>query len=92
MWPSVDGPTGTEIGAPVSTTSVPRWTPSVGCMTMARTRRSPRCWATSAVSWVVSPPTVRSKCSALLMSGMSPGGNSTSMTGPMTRMMRPSLA
>src|SRR6056297_108961 len=90
MCPRVPGPTGTVIGLPLLTTDVPRTTPSVGCMHTARTRRSPRCWATSAVMVRLSPCSSRSKVSALLMSGRFPGGNSTSTTGPMTRMMRPS--
>ena len=43
-------PTGTEIGAPVSTTSVPRARPSVESIATARTRSSPRCCCTSATS------------------------------------------
>ena len=46
--PSVTSPTGTEIGAPVSTTAVPRAMPSVASMATARTRSSPRCCCTSA--------------------------------------------
>src|SRR2546427_445531 len=45
--PSVSRPTGIEMGAPVSTTSIPRTSPSVLDMATARTRFSPRCWATS---------------------------------------------
>ena len=52
-WPLVTSPTGTVIASPVSRTSAPRTRPSVGCMEIARTRLSPRCWATSSVSvWV----------------------------------------
>ena len=47
MRPSVAGPTGTVIGAPVSITAWPRIRPSVVSMAMARTVFSPRCWATS---------------------------------------------
>ncbi len=39
MRPSVSGPTGTLIGAPVSTTSLPRTMPSVLSMAMQRTVR-----------------------------------------------------
>ena len=48
--PSVGSPTGTEIGAPVSTTSTPRARPSVESIATARTRSSPRCCCTSATS------------------------------------------
>ena len=57
-WPLVTSPTGTVIGLPVSVTSAPRTRPSVGCIEMARTRLSPRCWATSRVSVLSSPPRV----------------------------------
>jgi hypothetical protein len=56
MRPSVCGPTGTRIGAPVSRTSMPRTSPSVLSMAMQRTVFSPRCCATSTVrfhSWVL---------------------------------------
>src|SRR5882672_8822372 len=46
--PSVSGPTGTEIGPPVSITSMPRVMPSVGFIATARTRFSPRCCSPSA--------------------------------------------
>ena len=48
--PSVSGPTGTVIGAPVSTASVPRTKPSVASIAIVRTADSPRCWATSSTS------------------------------------------
>ena len=47
MRPSVSGPTGTVIGAPVSLTSLPRTSPSVASIAMVRTVLSPRCCATS---------------------------------------------
>ena len=47
MRPSVTSPTGTVIGPPVSTTSMPRDRPSVVSMATARTRSSPRCCCTS---------------------------------------------
>ena len=47
--PSVSRPTGTEIGAPVSCTSIPRVRPSVVDIAIPRTRFSPRCEATSNV-------------------------------------------
>ena len=45
--PSVAGPTGIEIGAPVSIASIPRCMPSVGFIATVRTRFSPRCCSTS---------------------------------------------
>ncbi len=56
--PLVTSPTGTEMGPPVSRTSWPRTMPSVGLSEMARTRSSPRCWATSRVISVDSSPMV----------------------------------
>jgi hypothetical protein len=50
MRPSVTSPTGTEIGAPVSITCIPRVMPSVGFIATARTRFSPRCCSTSATT------------------------------------------
>ncbi len=50
--PSVSSPTGTLIGAPVSTTSSPRARPSVASIAIARTWLSPRCCCTSATSLV----------------------------------------
>jgi hypothetical protein len=47
--PSVTSPTGTEIGEPVSNTSIPRARPSVASIATARTRSSPRCCCTSAI-------------------------------------------
>ena len=55
-WPLVTSPTGTVIESPVSRTAAPRTRPSVGCMEIARTRLSPRCWATSSVRVRVPPP------------------------------------
>src|SRR5215213_951602 len=84
--PSVAGPTGTEMPAPVSTTSWPRTRPSVVSMAMVRTVRSPRCCATSSTR-------VRSSilvCSACRMFGSSPG-NCTSTTAPRTWATCPTL-
>src|SRR3954467_4491013 len=88
-WPLVMSPTGTEIGAPVSRTSVPRCMPSVGLSAMQRTMLSPMCRATSMVMVVVLPPTVVSTRTAFCRSGMVSTGNSTSTTGPITRATRP---
>ena len=49
-WPSTALPTGTVMPRPVLRTGAPRTRPSVGCMQMQRTRPSPICWATSAVT------------------------------------------
>ena len=79
MRPSVSGPTGTEIGPPVSVTSWPRTSPSVPSIAMVRTVFSPRCWATSRtrrLPWFV-------VSSAFRISGRK-SGNVTSTTAPMT--------
>ena len=55
-WPLVMSPTGTAMARPVSTTGAPRTRPSVGCIEMALTMLSPRCWATSNVRVFSSPP------------------------------------
>src|SRR5262249_980239 len=47
MRPSVPGPTGTEIGRPVSVTFWPRTRPSLESMATVRTVDPPRGWATS---------------------------------------------
>ncbi|MBS1195987.1 MAG: hypothetical protein H6R33_707 [Actinobacteria bacterium] len=91
MWPRVAGPTGTVMALPVSMTSVPRITPSVGFMDTARTRPPPRCWATSATTRWGFPSTRTSNSRAWLISGIASGGNSTSTTGPATLTMRPLL-
>src|SRR6201993_4732390 len=88
-WPLTPSPTGTEIEAPVSITSTPRTSPSVGCIEMVRTRLSPRCCATSSVNVFASDANVTSACRALNSSGTEPRGNSTSTTGPVTRTTRP---
>ena len=54
--PSVSRPTGIEMGEPVSTTSIPRTSPSVLDMATVRTRFSPRCWATSSVRRISGRP------------------------------------
>ena len=50
--PRHSSPTGTLIGSPVSTASVPRTRPSVAAMAMQRTTLSPMCWATSTISFL----------------------------------------
>ena len=54
--PSVAGPTGIEIGAPMSIASMPRCMPSVGFIATVRTRFSPRCCSTSAMTSIACPP------------------------------------
>src|SRR5438105_1094789 len=78
------------MGRAVFFTAVPRTTPSVGFMAIARTVESPTCWATSHTMVSVSSSSVRSSSSAKEISGSSSGGNSTSTTGPITRTTRPS--
>ena len=63
MRPRVTLPTGTVIGPPVSTTSMPRARPSVVSMATARTRSSPRCCWTSQISRVAMPPEIFSSSS-----------------------------
>jgi hypothetical protein len=53
--PSVTSPTGTVIGAPVSTASRPRDRPSVVDMATVRTQLFPRCCCTSTTSVPESP-------------------------------------
>ncbi len=65
MRPRVTSPTGTVIGPPVSTTSMPRARPSVESMATARTRSSPRCCCTSQTSTWLSPPVSSSDSSTL---------------------------
>src|SRR5579884_2172200 len=77
--PSVPSPTGTEMGPPVSTTSIPRGRPSVESIATARTRSSPRCCCTSATS---SPPSGRVIRSAEYTSG-SRSGKTASTTTPL---------
>ena len=65
--------------------------PSVEDIATARTRLPSRCCATSAVVLTRPIGLSASTLSALWMAGMASGANSTSMTGPMTRTMRPTL-
>jgi hypothetical protein len=51
MRPSVSLPTGIVIGAPVSATVMPRVRPSVEAIAIVLTWLSPRCCATSSVSF-----------------------------------------
>ena len=102
MRPSVISPTGTEIGAPVSVTSVPRARPSVVSIATARTRSSPRCCWTSQTSSSSSAPALMPGASssrfaagrtiviAWLISG-SRSGNTASITTPWISSIRPTL-
>src|SRR3954453_10403262 len=97
--PSVFLPTGTVIGPPVSTTSIPRARPSVVSMATARTRSSPRCCWTSHTRCVPVPEEMPSCSSGLssrsmtiaeLISG-SLSGNTASITTPWISSIRPTL-
>src|SRR5215468_6668761 len=81
--PRVDLPTGITIGLPVFFTGSPRERPSVVSMATVRTVFSPRCWATSRTRFpsVLEMEGLVTR-SAVKISGRSPGGNSTSTTGP----------
>src|SRR6478609_4638126 len=84
MRPSVSGPTGTEIGAPVLVTTWPRTRPSVESMAIVRTWLSPRCCATSRtrrLPWLL-------VSSAFRIAGSSPS-KATSTTAPITWMTLP---
>ena len=64
----------------------------MGLREIVRTMLSPRCWATSRViSWGSSPALVAWTVTlrALYIAGIASGGNSTSTTAPMMRVMRP---
>src|SRR5690606_26287383 len=87
--PNTLRPTGTEIGAPVSTACIPRTKPSVDAMAMHRTVSLPKCWAASSVKWILMSSDSKSMRIALFRSGSCPGGNCTSTTGPMTCTTRP---
>ena len=86
MRPKVSGPTGTEIGAPVSTALNPLTRPSVVSIAIVRTVFSPICCATSSTSVRPSISTV----SAFRIAGLSPS-NWTSHTAPRTCVMMPTL-
>jgi hypothetical protein len=90
--PSVASPTGTVIGAPVSTTSTPRARPSVESIATARTRSSPRCCCTSAISVRGSVPSRAgtSMRSAVLISGSAPV-KTASMTTPLISISLPTF-
>src|SRR5579871_783003 len=71
---------------------MPRTMPSVGWSAMVRTRPSPMCCATSAITsisiGVVKPSLVM--CTAVLMTGMRCSGNWMSTAGPATWITLPS--
>ena len=64
MRPKMQSPTGTEMGAPVSSTLMPRERPSEEDMAMVRTTPSPRCCWISRVNFSWRPETVNSMVSA----------------------------
>ena len=82
--PRVASPTGTMIGAPVSSASMPRIRPSVELMAMHRVMLSPRCCMTSTVRFTSRSAALPVILMAFRISGSSPAGNSISTTGPMT--------
>ena len=77
--PNVSSPTGTDIGAPVATASMPLTRPSVGPMAIHLTVSSPRCCATSITSLA---PSLVVTSIAELISGRLPSVNLTSRTAP----------
>ena len=81
-WPRVPSPTGTVMPRPRLRTTAPRVRPSVGLRHTARTRPSPICCATSAVTTMDSPSSSIVISTAWLISGSESGGNSASTTGP----------
>src|SRR5271165_5024483 len=89
-WPSVASPTGTDSPRPRLRTGAPRVRPSVAFRQTQRTRPSPICCATSAVTVTFEPSSSRSISTAMLISGNACGGNSTSTTGPAIATTRPS--
>ena len=75
--PNVFSPTGTLIGAPVAIASIPLTNPSVEPMAIHLTVSSPRCCATSTVSWL---PSFNGILIASLISGSLPSVNFISRT------------
>src|SRR3954469_13891719 len=88
--PRVASPTGTLIGAPVSSTSMPRASPSVVSMATARTRSLPRCCCTSAIRSKASRPSCFGIAmrTALLIEGRPPW-KTASMTTPLISTILP---
>src|SRR5204863_5562541 len=93
MRPSVPLPTGTEIGAPVPFTFMPRRRPSEDPSAMQRTTPSPSCCSTSKVrpfsARLFSPES--SSTSASYTPGIASRGNSMSITAPMHWTMVPDV-
>jgi len=83
MRPRVAWPTGTEIGAPVPLTFMPRRSPSDEPMAMVRTTPSPSCCCTSNVRPSSAPFSLGSIIRASKTLGISPRGNLMSTTAPM---------
>ncbi len=87
MRPNVCSPTGTVIGAPVSSTCWPLVRPSVPSIAMVLTMFSPKCWATSKTRRCSKPCTSK----AFKMGGNAVS-NCTSTTAPITWETLPTLA
>ena len=81
--PKVSFPTGTEIGRPVSKTSIPRVKPSVDSMAMVRTTPSPSSKATSRTTFDFVGHFIDYKRIIDLRKFIS-NGKATSTTGPTT--------
>ena len=64
MRPRTPAPTGTEMGAPVSVTDIPRFRPSTDDIAIARAIPPPRCCWISSVRSSFLPATVKSMVSA----------------------------
>ena len=79
ILPNVFSPTGTEIGAPVASASIPLTNPSVGPMAIHLTVSSPKCWDTSTTNTLLSFLVI---LIASLISGSFPSVNLTSRTAP----------
>src|SRR3989338_10606081 len=77
--PKLPCPTGTDIGAPVFSTSAPRTNPSVDVMATVRTSDPPKCCSTSSTTSVRS---LFYTFNTVYTGGTSPSENTTSTTGP----------
>ena len=82
--PRVASPTGTLIGAPVSSASMPRVKPSVELIAIQRVTLSPKCCITSTTKSISMSPDLPLIVTAFKISGKDSAGNSISTTGPIT--------
>ena len=87
--PRVALPTGTLMGEPVSSTAMPRTSPSVACIATDRTVLLPMCEATSQVMWIFRALVVDLERGVDRRAFVS---NVTSTTGPMTCEILPMFA